>query len=384
MTFGPATASARELHPRDVVQAHRRGRRHEHRHGRRRQRHPADHEGPGRSRDARQPQHELLPRHRRHDRRPRRRLRGHGRPARNHPVAGTTAVRPAMSGTTPPRPTTARPGTCTSTATSTRRSPSAPSRPSRRASSTPRSARAMTSTGAAAGFFQGVVDEARIWNVARSQAQIQAAKDTDIAAPQTGLIGHWGLNEGAGAIANNTFGTADVNGTLTASPTWVSGLRAGCPELRAPAQRHEPVRDVRSGDGPRRNELHPRAVVQAHRRGRRHEHRHGRRRECHPPDHEGPGRSRDAGQRSTWTTSSASTRRRGVLVGDFEDTATAGQPPGRRDDRGHQQCLAPRRRDVRRHDLEPVSRRQPRQDARRRRLRRPSRRASSTPGSAPR
>ena len=84
----------------------------------------------------------------------------------------------------------------------------------------------MTSTGAAAGFFQGVVDEARIWNVARSQAQIQAAKDTDIAAPQTGLIGHWGLNEGAGAIANNTFGTADVNGTLTASPDLGQRVRA--------------------------------------------------------------------------------------------------------------------------------------------------------------
>src|SRR5215212_9932990 len=83
---------------------------------------------------------------------------------------------------------------------------------------------AMTSTGAAAGFFQGTIDEARIWNVARTQAQIQAAKDTDITAAATGLIGHWGLNEGAGAIANNTFGTANTNGTLTAAPTWTSGF----------------------------------------------------------------------------------------------------------------------------------------------------------------
>jgi hypothetical protein len=35
---------------------------------------------------------------------------------------------------------------------------------------------AMTSTGAAAGFFSGRIDEVRIWNVARSQAQIQAAR----------------------------------------------------------------------------------------------------------------------------------------------------------------------------------------------------------------
>ena len=32
----------------------------------------------------------------------------------------------------------------------------------------------MTSTGAAAGFFQGTLDEVRIWNVARNAADIQA------------------------------------------------------------------------------------------------------------------------------------------------------------------------------------------------------------------
>ena len=43
------------------------------------------------------------------------------------------------------------------------------------ASSTPALATAMNSTGVTAGFFNGVLDEVRIWNVARTQAQIQPA-----------------------------------------------------------------------------------------------------------------------------------------------------------------------------------------------------------------
>ena len=136
-----------------------------------------------------------------------------------------------------------------------------------------------------------MVDEARIWNVARTQAQIQAAKDTDITAAQTGLIGHWGLNEGAGAFANNTFGTAGVNGTLTERPDLGQRVRAGRPPTSG-SQLNGTSQYVTFGAAPAlgAHQLHPRAVVQAHRRGRRHEHRHGRHRERDPADHEGPRR----------------------------------------------------------------------------------------------
>src|SRR5215210_2884022 len=79
---------------------------------------------------------------------------------------------------------------------------------------------AMTSTGAAAGFFQGVLDEARIWNLARTQAQIQASKDLELTSG-SGLIGRWGLNEGGGATIGDATGNGS-NGTAANVPTWVT------------------------------------------------------------------------------------------------------------------------------------------------------------------
>src|SRR6266545_3000463 len=83
-------------------------------------------------------------------------------------------------------------------------------------------ATAMTSNGTAAGFFQGVLDEARIWNVARTQAQIQATKNSEIIDPTPNLIGRWGMNEGSGTVVANSAGS--VNGTATNGPTWVPGF----------------------------------------------------------------------------------------------------------------------------------------------------------------
>ncbi len=75
----------------------------------------------------------------------------------------------------------------------------------------------MTSAGVpAAGFFNGVIDEARIWNVARSQAQIQADKNSELTSG-TGLIGRWGMNEGTGTAVGNSI-AGGVNGTATNGP----------------------------------------------------------------------------------------------------------------------------------------------------------------------
>ena len=55
-------------------------------------------------------------------------------------------------------------------------------------------ATAMTSTGAATGLFNGALDEVRIWNVARSAAQLGARRDQELTSG-TGLIARYGLAE---------------------------------------------------------------------------------------------------------------------------------------------------------------------------------------------
>ena len=78
----------------------------------------------------------------------------------------------------------------------------------------------LNSTAVAGGFFAGILDEARIWNYARTQADIQSGMGTEITSA-TGLLGRWGLNEGTGATASNSV-AASPAGTLIGSPVWTN------------------------------------------------------------------------------------------------------------------------------------------------------------------
>ena len=83
----------------------------------------------------------------------------------------------------------------------------------------------VNSTGARAGFFHGIIDEARIWNYARSATEINANKDAKLASG-TGLLGRYGFDEGTGtsAAGTNAAGTAAPVGTLagTVLPAWIN------------------------------------------------------------------------------------------------------------------------------------------------------------------
>lgn len=82
-------------------------------------------------------------------------------------------------------------------------------------------ATAMDSSGVAAGFFAGTLDEARIWNVARTGAQIQSTRDSELTSG-SGLVGRWGLNDGSGTLAANSV-AGSPSGTLVGGPARVAG-----------------------------------------------------------------------------------------------------------------------------------------------------------------
>ena len=77
-------------------------------------------------------------------------------------------------------------------------------------------------------YFDGRLDEIRIWNVARTQSQIMATMNTVISAPTAGLIGYWRLDEGTGQTIHDLSGSGNdglLGGSVTADasdPTWIS------------------------------------------------------------------------------------------------------------------------------------------------------------------
>ena len=72
------------------------------------------------------------------------------------------------------------------------------------------------------GFFNGVLDEARIWNYARTPQQITRGRLLEIGLPTPGLLGRWGMNEGVATSVGNSAGSA--TGTVVGSAwAWTEG-----------------------------------------------------------------------------------------------------------------------------------------------------------------
>lgn len=75
--------------------------------------------------------------------------------------------------------------------------------------------------GPATGYFPGNMDEVRVWNVARTQPQIQGAMLTELnASSQTGLIGYYTFNQGVAGGTNTLLPIVfDLSGNTIGTPT---------------------------------------------------------------------------------------------------------------------------------------------------------------------
>jgi hypothetical protein len=75
--------------------------------------------------------------------------------------------------------------------------------------------------------FNGLIDEVRIWNITRTQTEIQDNKDYSLNGDESGLVGYWKFDEGTGQVVSDS--TSNNNdgrlGELSASddkdPVWV-------------------------------------------------------------------------------------------------------------------------------------------------------------------
>lgn len=71
----------------------------------------------------------------------------------------------------------------------------------------------------AAQLFQGQMDEVRIWNVARSQSEIQAAMNRPLTGSEAGLLGYYRFEEGFGFTAGDASGHG-LTGFISEAPVW--------------------------------------------------------------------------------------------------------------------------------------------------------------------
>jgi hypothetical protein len=68
-------------------------------------------------------------------------------------------------------------------------------------------------------LLHGILDEVRVWNVARTQTQIQANMNRALSLPQTNLVGYWKFSEGSGTSTSDSSGQGKT-GTLQNAPAW--------------------------------------------------------------------------------------------------------------------------------------------------------------------
>src|SRR5262249_38303833 len=70
--------------------------------------------------------------------------------------------------------------------------------------------------------FNGSIDDVRIWNVARSAAQINFYMRQRLAGNESGLAANWHFDEGSGTTAHDATGTSGNDATLNGTTAFVA------------------------------------------------------------------------------------------------------------------------------------------------------------------
>merc|ERR1711968_108385 len=70
--------------------------------------------------------------------------------------------------------------------------------------------------GKPSGFFNGVIDDVRIWNVARSNVEIFRDMNRTLTGTESGLVADWKFDEGSGATSSDTVSAATGKDSATA------------------------------------------------------------------------------------------------------------------------------------------------------------------------
>ena len=77
--------------------------------------------------------------------------------------------------------------------------------------------------------FKGKMDEVRVWNVARTQAEISANMSTSLTGSEAGLVAYFNFEDGTGSATLNDKTSNNYNGTLfgmDVNADWVQGFGA--------------------------------------------------------------------------------------------------------------------------------------------------------------
>ena len=72
-------------------------------------------------------------------------------------------------------------------------------------------------------YFDGKIDEVRLWNITRTEAQIASKKDTVLNGDENGLTSYYNFQEGSGTVANDTQTLSNNDGSIKNSPSWTTG-----------------------------------------------------------------------------------------------------------------------------------------------------------------